>query len=56
LISFPAFQNDSSGRDRKCGNRRFADVHGGRIEVESKEGCGSTFRIVLALKDQGRNK
>ncbi|MGJ5673808.1 MAG: hybrid histidine kinase/response regulator HrmK [Nostochopsis sp.] len=32
--------------------RKLAELHGGRVEVESELGCGSRFTIVLPLKQQ----
>jgi len=36
-------------------SRRIAEVHGGRIEVESEVGVGSTFTIFLPLKKSDRS-
>ena len=35
-------------------SRRIAEVHGGRIEVESEVGVGSTFTVFLPLKKSDR--
>ncbi|TFI51623.1 response regulator [Mastigocladus laminosus UU774] len=44
-------QNEGTGLGLVV-TRKLAELHGGRVEVESELGCGSRFTIVLPLKQE----
>lgn len=61
---FERFYRADRSRNRKTGGagiglaivKAIVKAHGGRVEVKSKEGEGSTFSVFLPLEPRGRNK